>query len=75
MSYAKSAYEAVQGADALVLLTEWSEYRRPNFDKIKSLMRGRAIFDLRNQYGRDVVEKAGFFYECVGRPSFGAAGR
>jgi UDPglucose 6-dehydrogenase len=75
MSYAKSAYDALQGADALVLLTEWSEYRRPNFDKIKSLMRGRAIFDLRNQYGRDVVEKAGFFYECVGRPSVGAGGK
>lgn len=75
MSYAKSAYEALRGADALVLLTEWSEYRRPNFDKIKSLMRGRAIFDLRNQYSRDVVEKAGFFYECIGRPSLGAGGK
>ena len=68
LTYAKSAYEAVTGADALVLLTEWSEYRRPNFDKIKSLMRQLAIFDFRNQYSRDAVEKAGFYYECVGRP-------
>lgn len=67
--YADGAYEAAEGADALVLLTEWSEYRRPNFGKLKSLMRHPAIFDLRNQYSRDLVEKAGFFYECVGRPA------
>lgn len=67
--YADGAYEAVEGADALILLTEWSEYRRPNFSKLKSLMRHPAIFDFRNQYSRDVVEKAGLFYECVGRPA------
>ena len=75
LSYAKSAYDAVRGADALVLLTEWSEYRRPNFDKIKSLMRRLVIFDFRNQYSRDVVEQAGFHYECVGRPALAKSNR
>lgn len=75
LNYAKSAYSAIEGADALVLLTEWSEYRRPNFDKIKTLMRRPAIFDFRNQYSREMVEKAGFFYDSVGRPVISTGSR
>lgn len=68
VSYAASAYDALKGADALVLVTEWSEYKRPNWDKVKTLMRGRAVFDLRNQYSGSALRAAGFTYECVGRP-------
>lgn len=68
LSYAKSAYDAASGADGLVLVTEWSEYKRPNWDKIGGLMRQRVVFDFRNQYVGDSLRKAGFHYECVGRP-------
>ncbi len=69
-----SAYQAVEGADALVLLTEWPEYKRPNFEKIGSLMRERRLFDFRNQYQTEVLSKHGFTYESVGRPSLDIKG-
>lgn len=68
VSYAEEAYDALKGADALVLVTEWSEYRRPNWKKVAELMRGKAIFDLRNQYDGAALMALGFHYECVGRP-------
>jgi UDPglucose 6-dehydrogenase len=67
LSYAKSAYDALEGVDALVLVTEWSEYKRPNWKKIKGLMRTSAVFDFRNQYDGEQLVKNGFFYECIGR--------
>ncbi len=67
MSYAKTAYDAIKGADALCLVTEWSEYRRPNWEKVKTTMRGRAIFDFRNQYSPAEVRGFGFDYVSVGR--------
>ena len=69
LSFAKSAYDALEGADALVLVTEWSEYRRPNWEKAQSLMRSKVVFDFRNQYLGWVVRQAGFTYVCVGRPN------
>jgi UDPglucose 6-dehydrogenase len=68
LSYAKSAYDALEGADGLVLVTEWSEYRRPNWEKARSLMRSKVVFDFRNQYVGATVKEAGFTYVCVGRP-------
>lgn len=68
VTYAKSAYSALEGADALVLVTEWSEYKRPNWDKVKTLMRTHVVFDFRNQYSGDSVRDAGFIYYSVGRP-------
>lgn len=67
LTYAKSAYEALRGADALVLVTEWSEYKRPNWEKVAGLMRSRYVFDFRNQYQADSLRALGFHYECVGR--------
>ena len=67
LSYAATAYEALNGADAVILVTEWSEYKRPNWEKAKGLMRTLAVFDLRNQYSRGALEKLGFYYESVGR--------
>jgi UDPglucose 6-dehydrogenase len=61
------AYEAVAGADALVVVTEWNEFREPDFAKIKSLMRTPAVFDGRNIYDPRVLRAAGFHYEGVGR--------
>jgi UDPglucose 6-dehydrogenase len=61
------AYEAVTGADALVVVTEWNEFREPDFPKIKSLMRNAAIFDGRNIYDPRVLRELGFHYEGIGR--------
>ncbi len=61
------AYEAVLGADALVVVTEWSEFREPDFAKLKSLMRHPAVFDGRNIYEPAVLRGLGFHYEGIGR--------
>jgi UDPglucose 6-dehydrogenase len=61
------AYEAVAGSDALVVVTEWSEFREPDFVKIRTLMRHPAIFDGRNIYDPHVLRKLGFYYEGIGR--------
>jgi UDPglucose 6-dehydrogenase len=61
------AYEAVVGADALVVVTEWNEFREPDFAKIRSLMRHPAVFDGRNIYAPEVLRELGFHYEGIGR--------
>ena len=66
IEYSKSAYDALYGADAILLLTEWNEFRRPNFDKIKSLMKHHVIFDGRNQYSAKELKKLGFEYYQIG---------
>lgn len=67
IEYSKSAYDALYGADAMLLLTEWNEFRRPNFDKIKSLMKHHVIFDDRNQYDVKRITDKGFEYYCIGK--------
>lgn len=61
-----SKYSAVNGADALVLITEWAEFRTPDFDEVKKRMKGNVIFDGRNQYDRDVIREYGFEYIQIG---------
>ena len=68
LTYVDEAYEAVKGADALVLITEWPEYKRPNFEKIGGLMKAKNIFDLRNQWSYKQLKSQGYHYECMGRP-------
>lgn len=65
--YAQNAYDAVDGVDCMLLLTEWNEFRRPDFDRIKSLMKQPVIFDGRNQYDPDRMKRRGFEYYCIGR--------
>ncbi len=64
--YATTPYEALEGADAILLLTEWGEFRSPDFDEVKKRMRGRRIFDGRNIYARKEVEDQGFAYFGIG---------
>lgn len=66
VKYARTNYEALQQADFLVVVTEWNEFRRPNFDTMKRLMRQPVIFDGRNIYSRGRLEKLGFTYYGVG---------
>ncbi|MCZ6638811.1 MAG: UDP-glucose/GDP-mannose dehydrogenase family protein [Candidatus Dadabacteria bacterium] len=66
VDYAESNYEACEGADALVINTEWNEYRQPDFIKIKELMNGKVIFDGRNLYKPDTLKDLGLKYFGVG---------
>ena len=65
--YAKSSYDALREADCLLLLTEWNEFRRPDFDRIKELMKTPVIFDGRNQYDGERLIQRGFEYYCIGK--------
>jgi UDPglucose 6-dehydrogenase len=73
MEAAKSAEEVADQADALVIVTEWDEFRGLDLDKLAKRMRGRALIDLRNVYDRDEAERAGFDYRSIGRPAPRAA--
>lgn len=67
MKYFDTAYKALKDADAMLLITEWGSFREPDFDKMKSLMKGRVIFDGRNQYTPKYVKEKGFTYYSIGR--------
>lgn len=61
-------YDALDGADALLVITEWNEFRRPDFERMKQLMKRPVIFDGRNVYEPSVMRQLGFTYYSVGRP-------
>lgn len=65
--FADSQYEALQDADALIIATEWSEFRTPDFDKISSELKNKAVFDGRNLFDVQQMQKLGFYYVSVGR--------
>jgi UDPglucose 6-dehydrogenase len=67
VTYHRVNYDALQGADALLIVTEWSEFRRPDFDRMKQLMRRPLIFDGRNIYEPEVMREHGFTYVPIGR--------
>jgi UDPglucose 6-dehydrogenase len=67
--YAESQYEALKGADALVIATEWNEFRTPDFLKIVSILKSKVIFDGRNLFETAAIKELGFYYESIGRPS------
>jgi UDPglucose 6-dehydrogenase len=62
-----SQYDAILGSDALVVATEWSEFRTPDFEKMDSLMKNKAIFDGRNVYDPAHMKELGFYYVSIGR--------
>jgi UDPglucose 6-dehydrogenase len=67
----RDPYEAAEGADALVIATEWSEFRSPDAERLKTLMRGRHVFDGRNTLVPEEIVEAGLVYRGVGRPMRG----
>jgi len=67
ITYAASNYEALENADALLLVTEWNQFRRPDFNKIKTLLQEPVIFDGRNQYDPLELRDRGFTYYAIGR--------
>ncbi|WP_309720388.1 UDP-glucose/GDP-mannose dehydrogenase family protein, partial [Armatimonas sp.] len=69
ITYAKSSFEAAEGADAVVVVTEWNEFKQINLEKLKAAMTGSHVFDGRNLYDPDKMRRAGFVYHGIGRMS------
>lgn len=69
VDWRKDAYDAIRGADVLLLLTEWNEFRALQWDRVKEMMPGRVVVDLRNIYDPAEMARWGFAYHSIGRPS------
>jgi len=67
IDYAENQYDALKNADALIIATEWNEFRTPDFSKIAASLKNKAIFDGRNLFDLDAIKELGFHYESVGR--------
>ena len=67
INYAEDQYEALNGADALIIATEWSEFRTPDFERIASLLTNKVIFDGRNLFDLHKMQELGFYYVSIGR--------
>jgi UDPglucose 6-dehydrogenase len=68
VTFAENSYSALKGADALAIVTEWNEFREPDFERMKKLLRSPIIFDGRNLYNPDQIRAHGFTYLSIGRP-------
>lgn len=71
ITYAENQYAALKGADALIIATEWNEFRTPDFLKIASNLKNKVIFDGRNLFDIAAIRELGFHYESIGRPVSG----
>lgn len=71
ITYAKDQYAAIDGADALLICTEWSAFRNPDFDKMSSLLKNKVIFDGRNLYELGKMKELGYYYKSIGRETIG----
>jgi len=67
IGYAEDQYSALEGADALIIATEWSEFRTPDFEKISSILKNKVIFDGRNVFDLNQMKELGFYYVSIGR--------
>ena len=67
IGFTDNQYDALEKADALIIATEWNEFRTPDFDKITERLKGKVIFDGRNLFDLEQIRLLGFHYESVGR--------
>ena len=67
IQYAANPYDALLGADALIIATEWSEFRTPDFDRIGETLQQKVIFDGRNLFDVKQMKALGYHYESIGR--------
>ncbi len=67
VDYAKSPYDAISGADAMVIITEWDQFRALDFKRVKAVMKGQVVVDLRNIYDPETMAGHGFAYHSIGR--------
>jgi UDPglucose 6-dehydrogenase len=68
VTFTKDAYEAAEGADAIVIVTEWNQFRKLDLDRLQGLLRQRLVIDLRNLYEAESMAAEGFRYVSIGRP-------
>lgn len=71
INFAENQYQALEKADALIIATEWNEFRTPDFDQLSGLLKNKVIFDGRNLFDLSSMEQMGFHYESVGRKMIG----
>ena len=71
ISYSENRYDALKDADALLIVTEWSVFRTPDFDFVKEKLKAPVIFDGRNLYDLDRMQECGFYYNSIGRKTIG----
>lgn len=71
INFASGEYDALKDADALIIATEWNEFRTPDFEKVNSLLKNKVIFDGRNLFDLPQMEQLGYHYESVGRKTIG----
>lgn len=69
ITYAENQYDATQGADALVICTEWAAFKKPDFEKLSANLKNKVIFDGRNLFQLPNIKKEGFTYISIGRPT------
>lgn len=69
INYSENQYDALNNADALIIATEWNEFRTPNFLKIVTTLKNKVIFDGRNLFDINAIRELGFYYESIGRAS------
>ena len=67
ITYAASQYEALEEADALIICTEWNEFRTPDFERMAASLKAKVIFDGRNLYDTDSMQQLGYYYDSIGR--------
>ncbi len=72
VDWKENSYDTMEGADALVIITEWNEFRLLDLDRVKGLLKSPVMVDLRNIYNRKEMQESGFRYSCIGRPSLEA---
>ncbi len=72
IGYAKNQYAALKGSDALIIVTEWSEFRNPDYDKMSKDLKSKTIFDGRNVFALEKMKELGFYYESMGRETVNA---
>ena len=69
IEFAEDEYDALQGADALFISTEWPEFRTPEFERVENALKNKIIFDGRNLYSNREMEEKGYKYFSIGRPN------
>ncbi|MEM8616425.1 MAG: UDP binding domain-containing protein, partial [Pseudomonadota bacterium] len=66
--FTKNPYDALDGADAMVIITEWDQFRALDLERVKATLKGNVVVDLRNIYSPDDMARRGFDYTSIGRP-------
>jgi UDPglucose 6-dehydrogenase len=67
ITFTEDPYDSLEKADALIICTEWSLFRTPDFEKVSAALKNKVIFDGRNLYAIDQMRKLGYYYSSIGR--------